>query len=140
MTHHGEAIFGKNMKKLIDAKLIDYYIIKIIHCNHSITMRQIAYEFSVSLGSIHSKIESLICRKFLIAIDLSNGSRKKRYKYLITSSGLLYHLELCKDIRSCISKELEYINMFEIEKIRHEYNPLLSNQNHCNDEKVSHIS
>jgi predicted transcriptional regulator len=125
------------VKILIDTKINDYYILKIIHNNHSSTMRQMSYELGVSLGSIHSKVESLVYRKFLINIDLSNGSRKKRYQYQITNSGFLYLFELCQDIRSCISKELDYINTYEFEKIKHEYGPHLSKQNHQVNEKSS---
>jgi predicted transcriptional regulator len=127
------------MKTLLDAKISDYYILKLIQINQSTTMRRIGHELGVSLGSIHSRIDSLVCRKFLMAIDLCNGSRKKRYQYQITSSGLLYQLELCREIRSCISKELDYINTYEFEKIKHDYASYLSDQKHHVDEKVSSI-
>ena len=105
----------------LNEQIYDYYILKYIENNDTTTMRKIAHHLFISLGSIHAKIESLLCRKYINFIDISNGSKKKKYKYFITNAGYVYQMELIQKLRESILSELEYISTHDIEKTNHEY-------------------
>jgi DNA-binding MarR family transcriptional regulator len=109
------------MEIFLNEQIYDYYILKYIENNDTTTMRKIANHLFISLGSIHSKIESLLCRNFINFIDISNGSKKKKYKYTITDAGYVYQMELIQKLRECILSELEYIRTHDIEKLNYEY-------------------
>lgn len=73
----------------------DFMILKLIKKYHYITLRQISYYSGISLGTAHTKINNLSKKKLLIIKDISNGSRKKRFQYILTEEGA-QHLELLR--------------------------------------------
>lgn len=84
-------------------------------------MRKIKKDLVISLGFVHSRIGLLVTRNIIIFIDLSNGSRKKKYKYIITEVGYAYKVELMQKIKEFMLIELEYMKKFDINKGSHEF-------------------
>ena len=109
------------MSLLLTELIKDYYILKYIHINNRISMRMLAHELQLSLGCVHSRIESLVVRNYLTFTDLSNGSRKKKYKYEITESGNLYKKEISSKLKTILLAELESIQQAELERTNHEF-------------------
>ena len=89
--------------------IYDYLILKNIKNDKYTTMRKLKNELIVSLGFIHSRIELLLKQNIIICTDLSNGSRKKKYQYIITELGYAYKVELMQKIKEFMLIELEYM-------------------------------
>jgi hypothetical protein len=109
------------MSLLLSELIKDYYLLKYINKNNRISMRMLTHELQVSLGCVHSRIESLIARNNLTFTDLINGSREKKIKYEITESGNLYRKEISSKLKTILLAELESIQQAELERTNHEF-------------------
>jgi DNA-binding MarR family transcriptional regulator len=68
----------------------EFLILKLVHDDENITLRQIAHYLGSSLGTAHSKISLLVKKDYLTQVDISNNTRKKRYRYNLTRDGFRY--------------------------------------------------
>jgi predicted transcriptional regulator len=85
---------------------IEYNILKFIDKDPLLSQRKLAHFLGLSLGTIHSKMVLLIEKGYVDQIDLSSGSKKKKYRYEITKKGRKYFLVLMNRLKSHYKSEL----------------------------------
>lgn len=100
---------------------IQYRILRLLQDNPHLSQRDLAAELGVSVGSTHYCLKALIDKGWVKAQNFARSSRKTRYLYKLTPSGITQKVALTQ--RFLQRKREEYSTIkAEIQELERELN------------------
>ena len=101
------------------AEEMRYKLMRLLETNPSVSQRDVAREFGISLGKVNYCVRALMHKGWIKASHFKNSRNKVAYTYLLTPRGIEEKASLTLRFLQIKMREYEMLRS-EIEKLRQE--------------------